>query len=63
MGVETLVKVAEAFEEHELRASVNTKCKEVVDDIDIEELKEDPMFKRMLSLCIAAKATGVTLQA
>lgn len=58
-GIVESIKAIEVLESMELSRKVNQKTSEVIDAVDVSEITEDPMFKKMLAAAMAAKAAGV----
>lgn len=52
------IKAIGTLEELELNSKINKKVSELVDDIDLTDIQNDPMFKKMLCAAFAAKAAG-----
>ena len=48
-----------SMQSYEINSKINDKVSEVLDDIDLTEVTNDPLFKKMLAAAMAAKATGV----
>ena len=61
MDLTQIINMTNALEEQKLTQKINEKVSDLIDDIDLEEVKKSELFTNMLAYCLAAKAAGATL--
>lgn len=49
-----------SMQDFEIKSKINNKVSEVLDEVDLHQVVQDPMFQKMLAAAMAAKAAGVT---
>lgn len=61
MDFTQIIKMTQVLEEQKLQQRINEKVSDLIDDIDLNDIKKSEIFNNMLAYCLAAKTAGMTL--
>ena len=61
MDFTQIIKLSQTLREQELQEKINDKVSDLIEEIDLAEVKKSDVFNNMLAYCLAAKAAGLAL--